>query len=257
MCFVEALVMSQTFTLKGRSSCLTVDINPPIELDSRYSYSLALISLSTWNSIPNIESGRNKFYYYYASGKDDEQERVIEIPTGSYEIADIESYLQKQLAANSGGGGAATSGDNLLSLKSNNNTLKCELKSVYDIDFEPQDSIGQLLGFSPLILDANTLHESDIPVEIIQVTTIRIECNIISGSYYTNNPSHTLYEFTPTVDPGYSIIIEPRNLIYLPVNRASIDNITISILDQEARPVNFRGEEIVVKLELKKHGFSF
>nr|WP_253308887.1 hypothetical protein [Rickettsia endosymbiont of Ceutorhynchus assimilis] len=182
----------------------------------------------------------------------DRDEQVIEIPTGSYEIADIERYLQNQLATN-GSSGA----DNLLSLKPNNNTLKCELKSAYDIDFEPQDSIGQLLGFSPLILDANTLHESDIPVEIIQVTTIRIECNIISGSYYTNNPSHTLYEFTPTVDPGYSIIVEPRNLIYLPVNRSRIDNITLNILDQEARPVNFRGEEIVVKLELKKHGFSF
>ena len=241
--------MSQTFTLKGRSSCLSVYINPPVELDSRYRYCLALISLSTWNSIPNIEPGRNKFYYYLS----DEDERVIEIPTGSYEITDIESYLQHQLKNIA----AAVGNNTLISLKPNNNTLKCELKSVYDIDFGPEDSIGQLLGFSPVILDANTLHESDNPVAIIQVTTIRIECNIISGSYYTSNPSHTLYEFTPAVDPGYSIIVEPRNLIYLPVNRNIIDNITINILDQEGRPVNFRGEEIVVRLELRKYGLDF
>lgn len=235
--------MSQTFTLKGRSSCLSVDINPPIELDSRYSYSLALISLSTWNSIPNIEPGRNKFHYSVDGIK-----QIIEIPTGSYEITDIEEYLQKELSSKS---------KTVIKLHPNNNTLKCEIKCIYDIDFQPEDSIGKILGFSPQVLAANKLHKSDIPVEIFPVVTIRIECNIISGSYYINNPSHTLYEFSPSVDPGYSIIIEPRNLIYLPVNRNFIDNITLDILDQESRPVNFRGEDIVIRLELKKNGFNF
>lgn len=238
--FDYSLVMSLTFTLKGRTSRLSVDINPPIDLDPRYNYSLALISLSTWNSIPNIEPGRNKFYYT-GTGK---KEQVLEIPTGSYEIDDIETYLQKQLSKDKE--------IFAISLKPNNNTLKCEVKCIYEINFKPKDSIGKLLGFSPKSLQANSLHESDLPVEIISVATIRIECNIISGSYYSSNPSHTLYEFTPAVDPGYSIIIEPRNLIYLPVNRKSIDNITINILDQDSRPVNFRGEEIIVRLELKK-----
>lgn len=235
--------MSQTFTLKGRTSCLSIDINPPIDLDPRFSYSLALISVSTWNSIPNIEPGKNKFYYSING-----TENVLEIPTGSYEISDIEAYLQNKLSP---------SDKIVISLKPNNNTLKCELKCIYDINFTPEDSIGKILGFSQKSLNKNYLHESDLPVEIIPVATIRIECNIISGTYYTSNPSHTLYEFTPTVDPGYSIIIEPRNLIYLPVNRKNIDNITINILDQEARPVNFRGEEIIIRLELKKYGLGF
>lgn len=237
------LVMSQTFTLKGRTSCLSVDFNPPIELDHRYSYSLALISLSTWNSIPNIEPGCNKLYYLEKG-----VQKVLEIPTGSYEVADIETYLQDHFKK-----GSAPA----ISLKPNNNTLKCEIKCIYNINFEPLDSIGRLLGFSRKELAANLHHISDQPVNIIKVATIRLECNIVSGSYYTNNPSHTIYEFSPTVDPGYSIILEPRNLIYLPVNRERIDNITINILDQESRPINFRGEEIVVRLELKKHGISF
>lgn len=239
--------MSQTFTLKGRSHRLEASFSPPIELDSRYDYSLALISLNTWNTIPNIEEGRNKFYYIL----NNQETRMLEIPTGSYELEDIENYLQGQLD-NSG----ATAGDrnHIISLKPNNNTLKCELKSIYEIDFKYKDSIAKLLGFSPRVLKAGVLHESDLPVEIIQVATIRVECNIISGSYYTSNPAHTLYEFSPTVDPGYSINIEPRNLIYLPVNQKSIYNITLDLLDQDSRPLNFRGEEVLIRLELRRNG---
>ena len=241
-------VMSQTFTLKGRTHCLSVDINPPIELNPKYNYSLALISLSTWNSIPNIEPGCNKFYYF--KDLNSLERSVLEIPTGSYEITDIEAFLLKQLTVK---GSRATN----ISLRPNNNTLKCELKSIHHIDFNPEDSIGKLLGFSQRFLPANLTHTSDLPVNIVKVITIRLECNIISGSYYTSNPSHTLYEFSPAVDPGYSIIVEPRNLIYLPVNKRHINNITINILDQESRPVNFRGEEVIVRLELKKYAINY
>jgi hypothetical protein len=238
--------MSQTFTLKGRSHILESNFTPPLELDPRYDYSLALISLNTWNSIPNIEPGLNKFYYKFQSKK-----KVLEIPTGSYELEDIENYIQKRILDPEA---PAEELSRQFSLKPNNNTLKCELKSVFEISFEPSDSIGSLLGFSKRVLKANTLHESDLPVNIIQVTTIRVECNIISGTYYANNRSHTLYEFSPTVDPGFSINIEPRNLIYLPVNRQQIDNITLTLLDQNSKPINFRGEEIVIRLELKHNG---
>ena len=238
--------MSQTFTLKGRSHRLEAVFTPPIELDPKYDYSLALISLNTWNTIPNIEEGKNKIYY-----RENSQEKVLKIPTGSYELEDIETFVHNQLT---GAEAAIIEKNRVFSLKPNNNTLKCELKSVYDLNFEPKDSIAKLLGFSPQVLEANILHESDLPVEIIQVATIRVECNIISGSYYTNNPSHTLYEFSPTVDPGYSINIEPRNLIFLPVNEKKLYNITLNLLDQDSRPINFRGEEVVIRLELRRNG---
>lgn len=238
--------MSQTFTLKGRSHQLEAFFVPPIELDSKYDYSLALISLNTWNTIPNIEVGRNKFYYTVHN-----ENRLLEIPTGSYELEDIEHYIQDQLSHS---GATEEERNRLISLKPNNNTLKCELQSAYEIDFKHKDSIARLLGFSRELLKAGVKHESNLPVEIIQVTTIRVECNIISGSYYTNNPSHTLYEFSPTVDPGYSINIEPRNLIFLPVQSKTIYNISLTLIDQDSRPVNFRGEEVVIRLELRRNG---
>lgn len=239
-------VMAKTFTLIGRTSQLSANFHPSIDLDSRYSYSLALTGFHTYNSIPNIEEGVNSKFYYKLP--EEKSYKSVKIPTGSYEIADIEKYLQTRLNA--------SEGFTPLTLKPNNNTLKCELSSIYDINFAAQDSLGKLLGFTKR-LSAGKLHTSDSSVDIISVTTIRIECNIISGSYYSGKPSHTLYEFSPTTDPGYSININPTNPIYLALNSQKyIDNISVRIIDQNSKLVNFRGEEIIIRLVLKRDGFS-
>lgn len=241
--------MSFTFTLKGVTSVLSVDFYPPIELDPESTYSLALIGFHTYNTFPNIEEGANKFYYREGPNEPD---RHVIIPTGSYEIDSIEQYLQRKLSAPQDD---FHERERVLSLKPNNNTLKCELRSSkYAINFSPEDSIGKLLGFSKNLLQANVLHESDLPVEIVKVITIRIECNIISGAFHGIAPSHTLYEFSPTSDPGFAIDVEPVNQIFLPVNKRSIDNITVTILDQNSELVDFRGEQIIVRLVLRKDG---
>lgn len=224
--------MSCTFTLKGTGNVLSANYYPPIDLDPSSEYALGLIGFHTYNSIPNIDRNTNKFYY--------DDGKVVTIPTGSYEISDVESYLQETL------------GKAAISLKPNNNTLKCEVKSKFNVNFIPDDSIGRMLGFSAKVLPANTKHESDLPVKIIKVVTIRIECNITTSAYYNASLSHTLYEFAPQVEPGYSINIVPQHIIFLPVLPRRIDNITLTLLDQNGDPVNFRGEEIVIRLELKK-----
>lgn len=264
---------STTFTLRGVGHVLSSDYFPPIELDSSETYALGLIGLYTYHSIPNVIEGANKFYY---------DDKVITIPVGSYEINNIEDYINEKLKneKNDGGNiegafsvisvpaaaalpeinnivdyindGDRNNGD-AFSLKANNNTLQCEIKSKYCINFEHDDSIGRMLGFSPKILVENVKHESDLPVQIIKVETIRVECSITSSAYYNAQASHTLYEFSPQVEPGFAIVIEPQHVIYLPINkRDRIDNITLTLLDQQGRPVDFRGEQIVIRLELKK-----
>lgn len=235
--------MSHTFTLVGNSSVLRAEYFPPIDLDNRYEYALGLIGLHTYNTIPNIYEGQNKFHY------DDDQ--VINIPTGAYEVTDIETYLQNYLAKNNSGS-SGESKNNLLSLKPNNSTLKCEITSKFPIDFTKEDSIGRMLGFTKKILKPNEKHESDLPIKIIKVVTIRIECNITTAAFYEERLSHTLYEFAPSVEPGYSINIEPKNIIYLPINTSRIDNITLKLVDQDGDQVDFRGEQIVIRLELKR-----
>lgn len=242
--------MSHIFTLRGRSSILSVDFSNPIELDPHYDYSLAVIGLHTYNSIPNIEDGVNNKFYYWELG-DRTREKVIKIPTGSYEISDIESYLQEKLSS----GVVKQQSDDYyyFSLKPNNNTLKCEIKSKHEINFTPKDSLATLLGYSAQVLKPDILYQSDLPVKIVKVITIHVDCNITTGAFQNNKPSHTIFEFGLKVDPGYAIDIEPNNRIFLPVNsKREIDNITLKILDQNSEPVNFRGEEIIVRLELTR-----
>lgn len=230
--------MSFTFSLTGNSSTLSSDFCPPIDLQETAEYSLGLISFETYNSIPNVDNSNNCFYY-------DNDDKKIEIPEGSYEIADIDKYITNYLAA---------SRDILISIRSNNNTLKGEIKSNTRINFQPPNSIGRLLGFTNRELEPLVKHISDFPVKIQKVNTICIACNLVTGSYINNQPAHIIHEFFPSVPPGYKIIECPATVVYLPINKRFIDNITVQITDQNGELVNFRGEELTIRLHLKKNG---
>lgn len=225
---------SITLTLSGTSSVLEAQYFPPIELLPNKNYTLGLVDLLTFNSIPNIDTGKNKFYV---------ANQVIAIPTGSYEINDIARYLQEALK-----------NKNLnisLNLKPNNNTLRSEILCSEQIDFRPSDSIGELLGFKQRLLSANSQHISDFPVSITKTNSLRVECNITSGAYMNNQLVHTIHEFFPVCPPGYKIIEIPSQVIYLPIVVKCIDNIQLRIINQDGDIVNFRGEVITVRLHIK------
>lgn len=226
--------MSMTFTLTGNTSVLSADFYPAIPLQEG-DYYLGLIDFEAFNSIPNVDETNNLFYY---------GTEKLEIPTGSYEVEDLEKFLRSKL------------GDRVISLAGNNNTLRCEIKCTHEIDFTQANTIGPMLGFSSKKLAANTLHESDLPVNIMRVETIIVECNIIHGAYINGAENHILYQCGIFTWPGYKIVEVPHNITYLRViPRANIDNITLKFTDQNGRLINFRGENITVRLHLK-HGLS-
>lgn len=244
--------MSRTFTLTGRTSVLDQEVTPEIPLDKTQKYRLALVGLYTYNSIPNIEEGRNNKFYYWKGKGNKRTRQVVSIEEGAYEITDIERVLQQSLKR-APSKEAGLTDDEVISLKPNNNTLKCELKSKFEVDFTPADSIGSLLGFSARLLPPAKTHSSDRPVDIVRVNLIRIECNLVFGSFLNSKQTHVLYEFKPTVDPGYAITIEPNHLIFLDVqeNLGSIRHINVRLTDQNSELINFRGEEVIVRLELR------
>ena len=224
---------SFTLSLSGTSSTLQAQYFPPIELSPNKNYVLGLVELLSFNSIPNIDTGKNKFYV---------GNEVIVLATGSYEIEDIESYLQEVLAPK----GIS------VNLKPNNNTLRSVIKCSQDIDFRPQDSIARLLGFTQRELPRNTTHSSELPVAILKVNVLRVECNITSGAYINERKVHTIHEFFPAVPPGYKIIEVPSQVIYLPIAVKVIDNVQLRIIDQDDELVNFRGKIITIRLHIKE-----
>lgn len=219
------------FCLSGVGSSISCDLFPPYEVND--GDVIGLVDLSTFNSIPNIESGvNNKFYY----GEDE----LIEFNEGSYEVEDIERYLTERLPE-----GVE------FKLKANNNTLKTEIRCNKKINFQKEGTIASVLGFSKKILEPNQYHFSDLPVNILKVHSIRVECNIVRGSFDNGIESHVLHEFYPTVGPGYKIVETPSTIIYLPVNARKVYNITVQLKDQTGSLINLRGETLSVRLHIK------
>lgn len=229
--------MSLTFTLTGNESTQSVDFFPAIELDKSFSYEIGLLGFETYNSIPNIDSSNNKFYYGTAG-------KYILIPEGTYEVASIASYLQSRVLL--------VDPSYVLDLQTNNNTLKTTLKCNFPIDLTPDDSVGRLLGLEPKVLQANEEITSMKVVDIFKVNSVLVECNIATGSYINGRTAHAIFQFFPSVAAGFKLVEEPSPVIYLPVTTHTITNITLRVIDQQGRLVNFRGERITIRLHLRR-----
>ena len=219
---------SFTITLNGTSSILSASYYPPIELHSSKKYVIGLVELLTFNSIPNIDIGNNTLYV---------DNKAVIIPTGSYEIDDIEKYLMSKNIN--------------IKITPNNNTLTCNIFCDKSIDFRPNNSIGKILGFTSRVLEANVNHESDLPVQILKVNAIRVECSIATGAFINEKQSQSVYQFAPMIPPGFKIVEVPSNVIYLPTTVRSIDYLELRLVDQNNELINFRGETITVRLHIK------
>ena len=231
---------SQTLSLSGNSSELECNFFPPIEVGDKSE--IGLLSLQTYNCIPNIESGCNTLGII----KDDGGTMLIEIPTGCYEIITLESKIQELLG----------SSVRFFNLISNNSSLKCILHCSNVIKLDVENSIASLLGFiDSRTLSADFKHESDNVVKIMNINCIKVECNLVLGSFNNGEQSHAIHEFYPTVPPGFKIIEIPEYCILYKLKTSTIDNIRVSLKDQNDKLVNFRGETVNIRL-LVKNGFE-
>lgn len=233
--------MSYTFTLTDTQPILKASINPPILLNENDEYAIALLNFETFNSIPNVDSSNNKFYLVGM------KEPIVEIPEGSYEIDDINEYLQTELSKH----------DISLSIIGYTTTLKTRIKCNKLIDFSPKDSLARLLGFQNRPLRSKEEMADQAP-DIFKVNAICITCNLVSGAYMNDSDGmearegHIIHQLFPNVPPGVKIVENPSNLIYLPINTRIIDYISLHIVDQNGDLVNFRGERVTVRLHLRK-----
>lgn len=226
------------FSLSGNSASLHHNQFPTIDLRDG-EWEIGFVSLSMYNTIPNIIEGENDSFSYK---KTSDNLKTIHIPTGSYEFNDIAQYLQESLKE-----------DNVkLTLSANNNTLKTELFCDVEVDLSAQDSIASVMGFDHALFESNKRHSSTAQININAVNTVRVTCNIARGSYSNGVEGHVLYEFYPTVPPGYRIIERPSIVIYLPVIACELDHLKVELIDQTGRLLNTRNEECSVCLHLRR-----
>jgi hypothetical protein len=164
--------------------------------------------------------------------------QTITLAKGSYELSDIAKKMTKLG----------------IDIQEQRNALTCTVNSTRKrLNFQSPNSIGSILGFKPRILDKDQVYESDSIVDIFKVNAISIECSIVTGSYINGRESHILHQFFPNVAPGYKIVEVPQTVVYLDILTKKLDSITVSVSDQEGRPVDLRGETVTVRIHLKRN----
>ena len=148
-----------------------------------------------------------------------------------------------------------------IEISANTNTLKSEMfrKNKYEVDFRKDESINSLLGFHSNLYTSG-YHESKNMVNILTINNILVNIDIISGSYVNGSTQPTIYSFFPDVSPGYKIIENPHNHLYLPVTADTYHSITIWLAEQNGNALNLRGENMSMRFhlrEIKKNILSF
>ena len=210
-------------------------------------YEIALVNLDTYYSIPNISNKNNAFTYSADGGATWVD---ITIPTGSYDIDDINDVIQSEMKSN--GHWDDANEEFYVSILANPNTMKAILtiENNYQVHFRSANSLRKLLGFNPKIYTAS--QESERVVDILSVNTILVNLDIISGSYVNGVARPTIYSFFPNVSPGHKIVETPKTVIYLPITLHVIHSMQITLEDQDENRLNLRRENITIRFHIRE-----
>ena len=125
------------------------------------------------------------------------------------------------------------------------------IKDDYEVDFRRYNSINSLLGFHSKIYTLG-FNEFENMVNSLTINSILVNIDIISGSYVNGATQPTIYSLFPNVSPGYKIIENPPNLLYLPITSDTIHSITIWLTDQNGNELNLRGENLSMRFHLRE-----
>ena len=245
--------MSLTVSITAtNTSILKHNFCPEVELEGEYE--MGLILMETYNTITNVNSKNNNFYY---------GDEKITIMPGCYEIFDILSYLEKKinpqydeidelLAVLEGGGNNQEKSKKIINFKENKNTFKIELFCEYDVHFDKPNNIGSILGFGTKKLEAKKWHISEFHVKVFDIDTLFITSNVTGNAYHNSRLSHAIFQACLDTPPGHRFSIQPQNIIYYPIIVKNLGEIYFKIVDQNENLISFGEESITIAVHIRK-----
>ena len=246
---------STQIVVSENSTKIKTTFNPPIELDRTRKYEMALVSLETYFSFPNFSDENNVFRYspsFIEVGRDDEEDSrqrqwvEVQISEGSYDLIDIAGTTKIAMKRNG-------HNDKSIKITANTNTLKSvlEIQDDFQVDFRVRNSISRILVFRNQVYEVG-IHESQNVVNILSKNSILVNVDVIGRSYVNGRTQNTIYSFFPNVSPGYKIVENPRNLVYLPVILDKINKMETVVTDQNGKQLNIRGENLTIRYHLRE-----
>ena len=234
--------------VSDNKSSFNTRFNPTLQLDRNKEYEIALVNLKTYYSFSNIDETNDVFVYSPDNGNSWVK---IKIPEGSYEIDDIKNTIQHEMEKR--GHHDPINKDYYINISANSNTLKSVLilEEDYQVDFNHQNSLTKVLGFTGAKYTKG-FYQSENVVNILSINSILINIDIISGSYVNGTTKNTTYSVFTKVSLGYKIIKTPVNLVYLPITLVTIDSLKVSITDQDDHLLNLKNEKLTIRFHIRE-----
>ena len=233
--------------VSGKGSRLRTNYNPPLEFEStRAGYEIALLRVETYFSFPNIDNSNNHLRISIDRG---EKWCEIEIPIGCYDIDSINDVVQSFMMEKYG------EKEKHVIISANRNTLKCVLEirdTTTIVDFKVENSLRTVLGFNEKRYKKKGRFESENIVNILNVNSILVHCDIVAASRLNGVEAPVIYNFFPAVSPGEKIVEEAKHLIYLPLSLDVITSMSSWLTDQNQRELDLRGEELTLTYHVRK-----
>lgn len=202
-------------------------------------YYVGLKSFVTYNSIANISDTYSNSTFDFRNPETGDK-ICVKIPIGTYEMKQLFKTVTER----------AKKKGIIISFKLHEENQEIEIKCDHQIDFTTSTSVCKMLGYSPITYAANATFFSDKIPMLFTINTIKVKCNLINSNI-DNLKLHdnTLYEFPLATHIGEKIVEVPLRISYYKVNTDIIHTLSLSIVDQDNRAINFQGERITIILE--------
>lgn len=234
-------------SLAGNSSSLTTNLNPEFELDRRFDYSCCLLDLSV--QIPaltaTLSDNKNDWLHYFHHHDGVYKHNIIKLTTGRRTLKEIAAEIEAKTGEI---GHAVRFWFSEPSMKYHIHT-----DSAVQVDLRRSGTIANIFGFVPRTIYSNHSTEGDHALGGFDVNTIRINCDLVGGSFYNELNTHTIHEFYPKPLSNYKLIEQPHNLVYLPIVKQRISSINVTVTDQDGKQIDFeRGTQINCRFHIKR-----
>ena len=242
----------QCIVISDSKTRLHTRYNPPMEFTpSKTGYEMALYRFESYFSWPNINLSNNAFRISVDNGKN---WLDLKIPIGSYDIDGINEALHRLVKEKSNEEQGNESIEFFV-LSGNKNTLKCVLRIMKEsviVDFDIENSIRSVLGFEAKKYKGKKRYESENKVDILNVNSIFVHCDVINPSRVNGIPAPIIYSFFPNATPGEKIVSQPQHLVYMPLTLNVIPSMTVWVTDQKGNLLDFRGQELTLMFHIRK-----
>ena len=129
------------------------------------------------------------------------------------------------------------------------------LDTNYQLDLS-KSNFGKLIGFGKVILSSERNVSPNIPNLSEDTDVLNIHCDLVSDSLVDGRESDIVFSFgTGTLRPSYNFTLEPRRVIFNPINETRVSSIRIYVTDGLRRPVYLNHADTAFSLILKKVSF--